>query len=560
MFKRILFFLSKKITGLHQAAYIIGFFTLLSQVLGLVRDRLLAYNFGADTTVDIYYAAFRIPDIILVVAGSVVSISVLVPFLTKKISQSKEVAEEFIDTVFTIFFIGVITICIPLYFLMPNLIPVVFPGITDAVAQANLIFLARLFLLSPILLGLSNIFASIIQVHRRFLIYAISPLLYNLGIIIGIVALYPYFGITGLGLGVVLGVLMHVGIQLPFIIKKGFVPRWFFPADRSEIWKVVRNSLPRTFTLSIDKLALLFLVSLASLIGSGSIAIFNYAWNLQSVPMALVGASYSLAAFPVLSQLFADGDMKGFMRQVQTAIRHVVFWSLPILSLFIVLRAQIVRTILGAGEFGWLATRLTAASLSLFVISVVAQSLVLVLVRAYYAADDTMTPLITSVIGGTTILGGAYGLMAAFQNIPVFRFFLENLLRVRGIEGTGVLVLPLAYSLGMVVMVAILWYFFQDKFGLFPADMYRSLWQSAGSAIVGGFVAYGGLLLFGNWLALTTGLGIFLQGFLAGITGIAAMILTLWLMDNQELEEMWQAVRERYWHVSVEAIGPAEQQ
>jgi len=396
-------------------------------------------------------------------------------------------------------------------------------------------------------------------VYRRFLIYAISPLLYNIGIIIGIVVLYPYFGITGLGLGVVLGVLMHIGIQLPFIIKKGFVPRWFFPKDRSEIWKVVRNSLPRTFTLSINKLAILFLISLASLLAPGSIAIFNYAWNLQSVPMALVGASYSLAAFPVLSQLFSDGDMKGFMRQVQTAIRHVVFWSLPILSLFIVLRAQIVRTILGAGEFGWIATRLTAASLSLFVVSVVAQSLVLVLVRAYYAADDTMTPLITSVIGGTTILGSAYMLMAAFQNIPVFRFFLENLLRVKGIKGTGVLVLPLAYSLGMLVMVTILWFIFQDKFGRFPSDMRRSLWQTAGAAVVGGFVAYGGLLLFGNWFNLFSGLGIFLQGLAAGLVGIATIVLTLWLMDNRELYEMWAAFRERYWHVSVESIGPAEQ-
>jgi len=559
MFKRILFFLSKKITGLHQAAYIIGFFTLLSQVLGLVRDRLLAFTFGASTTVDVYYAAFRIPDLVLVVAGSVVSISVLVPFLTKKLSQGQEAAEEFIDVVFTVFFIGVIILSSVLFLLMPNIIPMIFPGITNVSAQADLIFLARLFLLSPILLGLSNIFASIIQVYRRFLIYAISPLLYNIGIIIGIVVLYPYFGITGLGLGVVLGVLMHIGIQLPFIIKKGFVPRWFFPKDRSEIWKVVRNSLPRTFTLSINKLAILFLISLASLLAPGSIAIFNYAWNLQSVPMALVGASYSLAAFPVLSQLFSDGDMKGFMRQVQTAIRHVVFWSLPILSLFIVLRAQIVRTILGAGEFGWIATRLTAASLSLFVVSVVAQSLVLVLVRAYYAADDTMTPLITSVIGGTTILGSAYMLMAAFQNIPVFRFFLENLLRVKGIKGTGVLVLPLAYSLGMLVMVTILWFIFQDKFGRFPSDMRRSLWQTAGAAVVGGFVAYGGLLLFGNWFNLFSGLGIFLQGLAAGLVGIATIVLTLWLMDNRELYEMWAAFRERYWHVSVESIGPAEQ-
>lgn len=559
MFKRILFFLSKKINGLHQAAYVIGFFTLLSQLLGLVRDRLLAYNFGADATVDIYYAAFRIPDVILVIAGSVVSISVLVPFLTKKVAQGKEVAEEFIDVVFTVFFIGVISISLVLFVLMPYLMPVVFPGITEAALQADLIFLARLFLLSPILLGISNIFASIIQVYRRFLIYAVSPLLYNLGIIIGIVALYPIWGVTGLGLGVVLGVLMHVGVQLPFIIKKGFVPRWFLPKDKSEIWKVVRNSLPRTFTLSINKLAILFLISIASLMATGSIAIFNYSWNLQSVPMALVGASYSLAAFPALSQLFADGNMKGYMRQVQTAIRHVLFWSLPILALFIVLRAQIVRTILGAGEFGWAATRLTAASLALFVVSVAAQSIILVLVRAYYAADDTMTPLVTSVIGGTVIIGAAYGLTAAFQHIPLFHHFLETLLRVQDVEGTAVLVLPLAYSVGMVVTVGLLWYYFQKSFGQFPREMYRSIWQSGAGAVVAGFVAYEGLILFGNWLDLGSGLGIFLQGLTAGILGIAAGVLTLWLLDNKELHEMWSAFRERYWHVAAEAIGPVDQ-
>jgi len=559
MFKRILFFLTKKITGLHQAAYVIAFFTLLSQVLGLVRDRLLAHTFGASGTVDIYYAAFKIPDIVLVIAGSIVSISVLVPFLTKKIAQSKKEAEEFIDVIFTVFFIGVIAICSALFFLMPTLAPAVFPGINDPVLQDQLIFLARLFLLSPILLGISNIFASIIQVYRRFLIYAISPLLYNFGIIIGIVGLYPSFGITGLGLGVILGVLLHVGIQLPFIIQKGFALRWRLPTDTAEIWKVVKHSLPRTFTLSINKLAILFLISLASLLAPGSIAIFNYSWNLQSVPMALVGASYSLAAFPALSQMFSEGDTIGFRRQVQTAIRHVVFWSLPILSLFIVLRAQIVRTILGTGEFGWVATRLTAASLALFAISIAAQSLVLVLVRAYYAADDTMTPLVASVIGGTTIIGAAYGLMAAFQNVPIVRSFLETLLRVQNVEGTAVIVLPLAYSVGMLVMVGLLWHYFQKSFDPFPPEMRRSLWQAAAGAIVAGFVAYGGLLLFATWLNLATAGGIFLQGLLAGIVGIAAGVLTLWLLGNAELSEMWEAFHERYWHVAIGAVDSVDQ-
>ncbi len=549
MVKRILFFLTKEINGLHQAAYILGFFTLCSQLLGLVRDRLLAYMFGASRTVDIYYAAFKIPDLVLVVAGSIVSISVLVPFLTDKLSESDEDAKTFIDAVFTVFFAGVIVICAGLFFVMPTLVSVVFPGIDDPELQSQLILLARLFLLSPILLGISNIFASIVQVYRRFLIYAISPLLYNIGIILGIVLLYPFFGIVGLGIGVIAGAVMHAGIQLPFIIKKGFVPRWHVPDNLDMVWRVVRNSLPRTFTLSTNKLAILFLVSAASLLAEGSIAIFNFSFNLQSVPMAIVGASYSLAAFPTLSKLFSEGDWKGFMRQIQTAVRHVVFWSLPILSLFIVLRAQIVRTVLGTGEFTWVATRLTAASLALFAVSVAAQSLILVFVRAFYAADDTITPLITNIIGGVLIVGGAFGLTALFQQVDSFRYFIESLVRVEGVSGSEVLMLPLSYTLGSLVNAGLLWWWFQRSFGGFSRRLYRSIRQAAATAVVVGFVAYYGLVLFAFLFDLRTGVGIFLQGLSAGILGIGAGLLTLWLLGNEEIVEMWDAVRERYWHV-----------
>lgn len=559
MIKRILFFLTKEISGLHQAAYILGFFTLTSQLLGLVRDRLLAFMFGAGRTVDIYYAAFKIPDLVLVVAGSIVSISVLVPFLTGKLSKDHETAEKFIDAVFTVFFVAVVVICAGLFFALPTLVPMVFPGIEDPALQSDLVLLARIFLLSPIILGISNIFASIVQVYKRFLIYAISPLLYNLGIIIGIVLLYPLFGVTGLGLGVVVGVIMHAGIQIPFIIKKGFMPRWRILSDTSSVWKLVRTSLPRTFTLSTNKLAILFLISVASLLAPGSIAIFNFSFNLQSVPMAIVGASYSLAAFPSLSKLFHDSDIKGFMRQIQTAVRHVLFWSLPTLVLFIVLRAQIVRVILGTGEFGWVATRLTAAALALFAVSVAAQSLVLVFVRAFYAADDTKTPLLTNVIGGLLIIGGAYGFTALFQQANFFKFFIESLLRVEDVPGTAVLMLPLAYSVGSIINAGLLWYLFQRSFGAFDTSLIRSLGQSTAGAIVTGFVAYQGLVLFGGWLDLTTTVGVFLQGILAGFAGIAAGALTLWLLGNSEMEEIWRSVRKRYWHVSLGAAGGENQ-
>jgi putative peptidoglycan lipid II flippase len=545
MLQKIKAFFNKKISGLHQAAYILGAFTFLSQLIGLVRDRLLAYFFGASRTVDVYYAAFKIPDLVLVVGGSIVSIAVLVPFLTRELDDGKEQAKRFIDAVFTAFFIGIIVLSSLLFIAMPWLAPKVFPGINDPALQSDLILLGRMFLLSPILLGVSNIFASIVQVYKRFIIYALSPILYNFGIIVGILALYPAFGISGLGMGVIIGVALHALIQLPFIMQKGFTPQFRWLSDMRPVWRVVRTSLPRTFTLSTNKLTILALVSLGSVLAPGSIAIFNFSFNLQSAPMAVVGASYSLAAFPTLSQYFTDNDHEGFMTEIATAVRYVLFWSLPLIALFVVLRAQIVRVVLGAGEFGWAATQLTAASLGLFVISVAAQSLVLVFVRAFYAADDTVTPLISNIIGAGVIIGGAFGFVEIFRSTSVVRFFLEDLLRVSSVGNTSVLGLPLAYSLGSFLNAGILWLAFRWRIGSLFAGVRKSAFQSAAGAVVTGFSSYYGLVFFGQFLDLTQAVNVFLQGLGAGVIGITAGALTLWLLDNKEFAEMMDTTRQR---------------
>ena len=545
MLQKIKAFFNKKISGLHQAAYILGAFTFLSQLIGLVRDRLLAYSFGASRTVDVYYAAFKIPDLVLVVGGSIVSIAVLVPFLTRKLDDGKEQAKRFIDAVFTAFFIGIVVLSSLLFIAMPWLAPKVFPGINDPALQSDLILLGRMFLLSPILLGVSNIFASIVQVYKRFIIYALSPILYNFGIIVGILALYPTFGISGLGMGVIIGVALHALIQLPFIMQKGFTPQFRWLSDMRPVWRVVRTSLPRTFTLSTNKLTILALVSLGSVLAPGSIAIFNFSFNLQSAPMAIVGASYSLAAFPTLSQYFTDNDHKGFMTEIATAVRYVLFWSLPLIALFVVLRAQIVRVVLGAGEFGWAATQLTAASLGLFVISVAAQSLVLVFVRAFYAADDTVTPLISNIIGAGVIIGGAFGFVEIFRSTSVVRFFLEDLLRVSSVGNTSVLGLPLAYSLGSFLNAGILWLAFRWRIGSLFDGVRKSAFQSAAGAVVTGFSSYYGLVFFGQFLDLTQAVNVFLQGLGAGVIGITAGALTLWLLDNKEFTEMMDTTRQR---------------
>lgn len=550
MVKKILFLFSKEISGLHQAAYLLAFFTLISQVLALVRDRLLSHTFGASQTLDIYYAAFRIPDMILVFGASVVSVSILVPFLVEKISESNEKGYDFIKHVFTSFFIFIVFISLIVFFLIPYITNFIFPGINNPDAIKELILLTRILLLSPIILGISNLMSSILQVFKKFFAYAIAPVLYNLGIIIGIIFLYPIFGIKGVAFGAVLGAVMHLSIQIPAVIKNKFLPSFIFPINLSYVKKIIWNSLPRTFTLSTNQLSILVLIGIASVMAEGSISIFNFSNNIQSVPLALIGASYSLAIFPMLSKFFTDKQKDKFLEHVTTAIRHIIFWSLPVTILFIVLRAQIVRTILGSGSFDWSDTRLTAAALAIFVISAVAQGLVILFVRAYYASGNTKKPLLINFLSAILIVLFSFLLTNFFTTNNFFRFFIESLFKVEWLKGSEILMLPLAYSLGTIINGTIFWFAFQKDHGPFSDITKKTILHSFSASVILGFVSYKFLDVFDNVFNINTLFGIFMQGLLSGIIGIIAYVVVLKLLKSLELKEIWESIRGKIWRIN----------
>ncbi|NDE68207.1 hypothetical protein EB052_01220, partial [bacterium] len=209
MVRQFITLFNREIKGLHEAAYLLAFFAFLSQLLALVRDKLLAYTFGANHILDIYYASFRIPDLIFVTIASVVSASVLVPFLTERHEKDEDKGKRFIDDVFSLFFLAMVVVSVIIFAIAPMIIPIVLPGFAHDPMLPELISATQLLLLSPFFLGISNFLSSITQMHRRFLVYAISPLLYNIGIIIGITLLYPLFGLQGLVGGVVVGAMLH---------------------------------------------------------------------------------------------------------------------------------------------------------------------------------------------------------------------------------------------------------------------------------------------------------------------------------------------------------------
>ncbi len=546
---RIIKIFNKEFSKIGEAAIVLAFFTLLSQFLGIFRDRFLAGNVGASSSLDMYYAAFRVPDLLLTLGASLVSVSILMPFFVKQISISKERSKKFINDIFTIFFVFIIVASIVLFILMPFLIKILFPGFSDDV-MIKTIQLSRIMLLSPILLGISNLFATITQTFKRFFVYALTPVFYNIGIILGILFLYPVFGVTGLAIGVVFGALLHLSIQLPVIIKKGFFPRLSFNIKWGDIVEVVSHSLPRTITLSLSKIVFLVFVSIASTLLVGTISVFNLSYNLQSVPLAIIGVSYSVAAFPILVEHFNSNNHEKFMSHVMGPIKQIVFWSLPVMSLFIVLRAQIVRVILGTGNFSWSDTRLTAASLALFIISVVAQSVVLVLIRAYYAAGKTWKPFWITLFASTSTVILAILFVHLFNNIPVVRIFFENLLRINGVDGSSVIMLSLAYSIGMFLNLFIFWKAFKKDFNYIPGlyKIKKSFVQSTTTSLIIGIVGYSILNITDSFFDQDRTIGVFCHGLLSGIIAIIFGIIFLLLIHNKEINIFINLIKNKLWN------------
>jgi putative peptidoglycan lipid II flippase len=551
MVGKLMRYLGKEVGGLHEAAYLLAFFTFLSQILALVRDRLFAHEFGAGVVLDVYYASFRVPDIIFASVASLVSISVLVPLMIDYAKKGREEECRLVDSIFSFFFLLIVGVSFVAFVCAPLLLRWIFPLLMTGENGTVLVTSMRIILLSPILLGLSNFYASIMQVRGRFVTYALAPILYNIGIIIGALVFFPIFGQVGLACGVVLGALFHMVLQIPYLLGQKLFPRFFLSFDRSIVRTVMSLSVYRTIGLSSTHIALISLMSFAGAFAVGSIAIFNFAWNLQSVPLAIVGVSYSMALFPLIARLYSAGDRSGFIRETAMAARHIIFWSLPVMVMFIVLRAQIIRTILGSGEFSWTDTRLTAAALALFTVSLLAQSLILLFTRSYYATGNTRTPLILNVSASILVIASAWFFQSLFSTSAFFKDFFESLLRVTDLSGTAVLALPLGFSIAMLVSLFAFWFLFERDFSGFTRPVSATFFQSFSASIIGGFVSYLSLNMSSHLFNLTTVAGVFFQGLTAGLTGIIVIIAVLLLLKNQEIVEIWKAFHRKIWKSKV---------
>ena len=553
MVEKILASFNKEISGVHQAALLIGVSSILAKILALYRDRLLAGTFGAGETLDIYFAAFRVPDFLYFVSLILATSVAILPIFMHKESRGHESVRSFMSQISSLFLVFMAAIIAVVFFLMPVLAPLVAPGFSLA-ALGKLTMLSRVLLLSPLLLGFSMLVSNILQAHNRFFVYALSPVLYNFGIISGILFFYPLMGFSGLAWGVILGAFLHFLVQVPSLVSLGLFPRPTFRLFNRDIVEVLKFSIPRSVGLGFNQLVLIALTAIASAIGAGSIAVFQFAYNLFGIPLGIVGLSYSVATFPAMTRSFIDGKIDEFVSGVVSSLRHIIFWSLPFVALFIVLRAHIVRVILGVGAFSWADTRLTAAALGLFSVSILAQGIVLLLVRAFYAAGRTMFPLVANAISGLATIAMAMVVLYVFETQESLRIFGKYILRVEDLTQTSVLMLALSFSVGSVINAVLLWFGFNRTFKTLDGELSRSVLQNATAVLLLGGISYGSLKLTAGFFDLQTFVGIFMHGMVAAVLGLSFSALYLWFSGNREMHDIAQAVRHKFW--KSEAIAP----
>lgn len=555
MVKRVFELVYKEVRGLHQAAYVLGLFAFGSQLLALVRDRLLAHEFGAGIELDLYYAAFRIPDLLYVLFASTLSVYVLIPFVASRIKgEDASQAQHVLSQVFSVFLIVYTLLAALMWLCAPLLLPLMFPGMAEHMEE--LVSVMRILLVQPLLLGVSSLYGVVTQLGHRFVLYALSPLIYNVGIIVGIAFFYPVLGLNGLALGVVLGAFGHMLVQLPLVhtsnLSFGLTAKISLPLIR----EILAVSVPRALTLAMHQIVLLVLVGIASLMAVGSVAVFQFAYNLQSVPLAVIGASYSIAAFPFLADLFAQKNMDAFRLHIVTALRHIIFWSVPAIGLIIVLRAQVVRVVLGSGAFNWSDTRLTAAVLALLAISLFAQAINLLVVRAFYAGGNTKIPFVVTSIGSVFAIALTLGLYAVYQNTPEFVDVLGSLMRIEGVAGSEIIMLGLGYSIAICLQTGVLVFFAVRTFKIPMMWLVPNMSRALLAAIVGSLAAYATLNFFVEGINEASFLGILIQGMLGGCIGISGIILTYYLLRSPELHEIYKSFHKRIFKTDV--VAPQE--
>lgn len=523
--KRVWDIVTRKQTSTGSAAAILITMVFTSRIFGLVRDRLLAARFAPEE-LGVYFAAFRLPNLIfeLLVMGALTSafIPVFTTYLTRgKVQEGWQMTSILIN----------IGVCVLGFASLPVIIwaePIsrfFAPGFNKSEISAMTQFtqIMLIFQVFPLLVG--NFFTGVLQSYSLFLIPALAPVVYNIGIIAGILVLTPCIGLFAPVIGVAFGALLFMIIQVPLLARLGYQHSLSLNYRNAGVREVARLIGPRTFGLAVSQIDSTIDLMLSSMLGARMVTVFNFAQQLQQLPVGLFGASIAQATLPSLSAASAKNDIGQFRSSIIRAVHQMFFFILPLSVFFIVLRIPIVRLVFGAARFDWQATFLTGVTLSMFSISLFAQSMTHIFARGFYALHDTKTPVTVSVI--SIILNSAASIMfIRIYNFPVWSLGLST--SIASIVNATLLLFLLDRRIGT---------FLRREFFISPIKMFVA-------AILAGITVFIPLKLFDQLIFDTTRtIGLILLTATAGSAGLCTYVAISWLFNIGEVHSFIALMR-----------------
>jgi len=516
-------FTSQKLTA-GKAALLLGLTYFVNNILGLAREVIIANKFGATRMSDVFFASFKIPDLIFqfLILGTLSA--AFIPVFTDYLAQKKEEqAHHVASSVLNFFLLLSLVAAVALFFLIPKLLPYFLPGFfrypggVDFDIYKATINTSRLLLISPIFFCISGVFGGILNSYKRFLTYALAPIFYNIAIIISALFFTPFFKVPvyGLALGVILGAFLHMAIQIPEIIKVKF--RWHIALDftKGEISRIVKLAIPRALTVGVGQINI-FVDTIVASFFIGGISVLTYANNIQTLPSVVFGISVATATFPYLAEAISAKKMEDFYYSFSWGVRRILYFVIPATVGIIVLRAQTVRLIFGFGAFDWESTIWTIRALSFFIISLAAQGLIPLVVRAFYALQDTRTPLYI-------------GLWTMLVNV-IFTVLLPFKLKM-GIAGVA-----LAFSIASFFNLILLLFYLNQKIGVLDPkhQIFESFFRLILASTVMGILVYGSLFFFDIFVDTQRVFGLLLQTLGAVAVGGVSYIGITYLLKCEE--------------------------
>ncbi len=514
--------IQKPVDGIASAAFLIAITSLTSRFLGVLRDRILAGSFGASENLDIYFAAFRLPDLLynLLVLGALSA--GFIPIFSSLIKEKdKKRAWRLTNNTLNILVISLAIISIISLIFVGDIVNLISPGFSSQAKQTTAL-LTSIMSLSPILLGISSLVGGVLQSFKRFVAYSLAPIFYNLGIIFGAVFLVDHLGLSGLAWGVVLGAFLHMLIQI--LALRGLSWKFQFIVDLKDktLRRLARLMVPRTLSLAVGQLNLIVITIIASNLASGSLTVFNLANNLQSLPIGLFGISFAIAAFPALAQNI--NNIENTVLIFNKTIKKILFFVVLATVLLITLRAQIVRVIFGTGNFSWQDTILTMDALAIFSLSLFAQSTIPLLVRVFYAKEDSFSPFFL-------------GLLSVAMNL-ILALYLSPIWGIRG--------LVLAFSIASIFQFIALFFTLHLKLGsLNLSSILSSVFVFSLASIFSGLSIQFTKTAIWPFIDMSTFLGVATQLIVCSLSGILVYLLICYWLRNEELLDLLRVVKRK---------------